>query len=97
MPILSGSTDALMTASDAPREARDAARETDIRLDKSDVTVEPIFDECDECTNTITASYTVVVDFRTAGMTQHLGRFCEACAEGLARRIRLGLPASDSE
>lgn len=70
----------------------------EIQLDKSDVTVEQIADECDECTNVIiTESYTVAVDFRSAGMTQRLGRYCERCAEEIAARIRDGLPRSASE
>lgn len=67
-------------------------------LAKDDVTVEAITDECDECTGTIVGgSYTVAVDFHSAGMTERLGRYCEECAEEIARRIRDGLPASASE
>ena len=65
----------------------------EIRLEKDDVTVEPIFDECGQCTNTLGGdSFTVAIDFRAAGMTERLGRYCETCAEEIARRIRAGLP-----
>ena len=69
----------------------------DIRLEKDDVTVEPIFDECGQCTNTLVGdSFTVAIDFRAAGMTERLGRYCEKCAEEIASRIRAGLPTPSS-
>lgn len=65
----------------------------EIRLDKGDVTVEEVLDECDECTNTITGPvFTVAIDFRSAGVTERPGRYCRDCAEQCAERIRDGLP-----
>ena len=67
-----------------------------IGLEKSDVTVEEIFDECDNCTGG-PATHTVKIDFRNAGMAQELGRYCESCAEEVADRIRASLPESHAE
>jgi hypothetical protein len=65
----------------------------EIRLVKSDVTVEEITEDCAECTGTLTgAGYVVAVDFRSAGTVERLGPYCETCAESLAARIRDGLP-----
>lgn len=67
----------------------------EIRLEKDDVTVEEVIEECAECTDTLTsAAAWVAVDFRSAGMVQRLGPYCPACAETLAERIRDGLPNS---
>lgn len=70
----------------------DKPTDPEIQLVKSDVTVEEAIEECGECTITITDVFTVAVDFRSAGMTERLGRYCEACAEEIAARIRGGLP-----
>lgn len=67
---------------------------SDIMLDKGDVSVEEAFDECGECTTTLTGSrWIVAIDFRSAGMTERLGPYCWACAEHIAERIKVGLPA----
>ena len=66
-----------------------------IRLEKDDVTVEELYDECcDDCTVSPT-THRVVIDFRSAGQTQEFGRYCRACAETVATRIRDGLPAAN--
>lgn len=65
----------------------------EMQLVKSDVTVEDApADECDECTGS-PANFLVMVDFRSAGMMHTIGRYCRACAENEAERIRDGLPA----
>lgn len=62
-----------------------------LRLEPEDVTVEAIADECGDCTETIEGQgFTVMVDFRSAGIQESLGRFCKSCAEQLAQRIRDG-------
>jgi len=64
-----------------------------IRVEKSDVTVEEVTEDCAECTETLSgAGYLVAIDFRSAGTVDRLGRYCKACAENLAARIRDGLP-----
>lgn len=72
----------------------------DIRLDKNDVTVEEVIEECSECAGTITgSSFVVMIDFRSAGTTAPFNdaRYCRRCAQMLAERIRDGLPAAKSQ
>lgn len=65
----------------------------DITLDRDDVSVEETFQECADCTGTITGdAHVVVIDFRSAGMTERLGPYCRGCANVIAQRIRDGLP-----
>lgn len=67
-------------------------------LDKDDVTVEEVIEDCGECTGTLTdAGHWVVVFFRSAGFSQHIGPYCRECAEEIARRIRDGLPSASAE
>ena len=69
---------------------------SEIRLEKDDVTVEEITEECAECTGTLDgAGFVVAIDFRTAGTLERLGPYCKACANNLASRIRDGLPAAE--
>ena len=69
---------------------------SEIRLEKDDVTVEEITEDCAECTGTLLdAGYIVAIDFRSAGTIDRLGPYCKACANNLAARIRDGLPAAE--
>ena len=64
-------------------------------MSRDDVSVEISFEECGECTVTLTRGrYVIALDFRSAGMTERLGPYCKACADMLAARIRDGLPKS---
>lgn len=72
----------------------------EIRLEKDDVTVEEIIEECGECTDIIVGSaFAVMIDFRSAGAIGPLsgGPYCHRCAQMLAERIRDGLPAPPPE
>ena len=63
-----------------------------IQITKSDVTVEKIEEICHECEGR-PATHVVLVDFRSAGMQEAVGRYCRACAKKIASRIQDGLPA----
>lgn len=64
-----------------------------IRLDAGDVGVQEIErEDCDECAGEAATHY-VLIDFRSAGLSREIGRYCQACAEMVANRIRDGLPA----
>ena len=62
----------------------------EIRLDKSDVTLEKIDEPC-ECEEA-QVSTTVFVDYRSAGLKVSVGRYCRKCAEETYEYIRKGLP-----
>lgn len=64
-----------------------------IRLVKSDVSVEQMFEECGNCTTTLSdAGWAVAIDFRNAGTVERHGPYCKPCALNFARRIQEGLP-----
>jgi methionyl-tRNA synthetase len=63
-----------------------------IKLDRDDVYVEelsPVL--CDDC-EVAKATHQVFVEFRSAGMGQYFGKYCEKCAKEVASRIKSGLP-----
>lgn len=64
---------------------------SEFHLIQNDVSIQKSEDTCDDCTRT-RPLYSVVVDFRSAGTTTEIGRYCRACANRVARRIRAGLP-----
>ena len=66
----------------------------DIKLIKSDVTVEPIEEEC-ECGAGPVTDY-VHVDYRSAGMKVAVGRYCRTCALETAEAIQEGLPDEET-
>jgi len=63
----------------------------ELRMDKGDVTVEEIDEECDACT-VGPPTHIVRLNIRSAGEAHELGRYCKACAKSVAERIRDGLP-----
>lgn len=67
--------------------------EQEIRMVKADVTVQELDEECDECA-VGPPTHVVMINFRSAWMANPLGRYCQACAERIADRIRDGLPES---
>jgi hypothetical protein len=67
-------------------------KDAELMLDGGDVQVRKLDpDLCESCDER-RATHTVRVDFRTAGFTTALGKFCQSCAKELAARIRAGLP-----
>ena len=68
----------------------------EIRMDKSDVEVQEILEECEECT-VGPVTHWVVIHLRSAGTETVEGRYCKACAEYVARRIQDGLPDAPLE
>jgi hypothetical protein len=67
----------------------------DIRLEKDDVIVREIDEDCDECPVS-PPTHVVMINFRSAGRALPFGRYCQKCAESVAERIRDGLPARTS-
>mgnify|MGYP001617581528 CR=1 FL=1 len=63
-------------------------------MDKSDVTIEEIDEECEDCT-VGPPTHVVMMDVRSLGQGVLVGRFCEPCAREVARRIQDGLPDAD--
>ena len=64
---------------------------SEIRMDKDDVTIQELDEECEECT-VGPPTHVVILDLRSAGESHAVGRYCLPCAERIAERIRDGLP-----